>query len=73
MQIREILDGLDLWDEEEVPVDLLLAAVDAEDEIIPDLILTIQQATKNPIKYIHEPDHQLNRYFRRFDRGFRQL
>jgi len=59
MQIREILDGLDRWDEEEVPVDLLLAAVNAEDEIIPDLIVAIQDATKTPIKYIREPDHQL--------------
>jgi hypothetical protein len=59
MEIREILDGLDRWDEEEVPADLLLAAVDAEDEIIADLILAIQHATKNPLKYIREPDHQL--------------
>src|ERR1051325_8018216 len=59
MQIREILDGLDRGDEEEVPADLLLAAVDAEDEIIPNLILAIQDATKHPAKYIREPDHQL--------------
>jgi hypothetical protein len=60
MTIQEILRGLDTWDEEEeVPADLLLAAVDEKDEIVSDLIRAIEDATKNPGKYIADPDRQL--------------
>lgn len=59
MTIPEILHALDRWDDEVVPADLLLAAVDEDDEIIPDLILAVEDAAKNPAKYISEPDRQL--------------
>lgn len=59
MEIREILDGLDRWDEEEIPADLLMAAVAAKDEITSDLILAVDDAAKNPGKYIKHPEHQL--------------
>src|SRR5262249_24851971 len=38
--------------------DLLLAAVDEKDEILPDLILAIEDAAKNPANYVNG-EHQL--------------
>jgi hypothetical protein len=59
MNIRQILDGLDRWDEEEVPEKLLLAAVEEQDEITSDLIIAIEDVAKNPAKYTADPDRQL--------------
>src|SRR3954463_16443672 len=59
MEISEILDGLDHWDEEEVPAELLLAAVKAKDEITSDLIIAIENVAKNPARHIDDPNHRL--------------
>src|SRR5207237_1082574 len=59
MEINEILYGLDHWAEEEVPAELLLAAVKAEDEITSDLIIAIENVVKNPAKHIDDPSHRL--------------
>jgi hypothetical protein len=59
MEIRKILEGLDQWQEEEIPENLLLAAVKAKDEIIPDLIVAIEDVAKNPAKYAQHPERQL--------------
>lgn len=59
MPFREILDGLNHWDEEEPPADLLMAAVEAEEEITPDLIRAVQDAADHPRKYIQDTNQQL--------------
>jgi hypothetical protein len=59
MKAGQILYELDRWDEEEVPSELLLAAVDEQTEITPDLIAAIEDATKNPATFLNDPSHQL--------------
>jgi hypothetical protein len=59
MRAGQILYELDRWDEEEVPEELLLAAVDEQDEITPDLIAAIEDVVNSPEKHINEPDRQL--------------
>jgi hypothetical protein len=59
MRAGQILYELDRWDEEEVPEELLLAAVDEKEEIVPDLIAAIEDAAKNLATLINDPSHQL--------------
>ena len=48
MRAGQILYELDRWDEEEVPEELLLAAVEEKEEITPDLIAAVEDAAKIP-------------------------
>jgi hypothetical protein len=59
MRIKEILNGLDKWDEDEIPADLLLDAVDAKEEITPHLIYAVEDVAKNPANYADEDASQL--------------
>src|SRR4051812_47135290 len=59
MRAGQILYELDRWDEEEVPEELLLAAVEEKEEITPDLIAAVEDAAKNPATLANDPSHQL--------------
>ena len=59
MNVDKILSGLDKWDEDGIPADLLLDAVDAKQEITPHLIRAVEAVAKNPAEFSREDAGQL--------------